>query len=149
MALANTVRFGQQQLLIGDGATPEVFAAPCGITSLTKTTNVETNTVNIPDCDDPDLASWLGIDEVSRQIQMSFGGVLDTSALVAVWQDWDMDGGYKNVRWYRDLTAPNGGGYLQGPALFTAFEEAGEARGRYAISGTIIFDGKPVWTAVP
>lgn len=146
MAQATTVRFGQQALLIGDGATPtENFTAPCGITSLTKTTNVETNTVNIPDCDDPDLASFLGIDEISRQIQIQFGGVLATEAL-DMWQEWDLAGGYKNVRWFRDLSAANGGGYLQGSALFTAFEEAGEAKQRYNITGTITFDGKPTWT---
>ncbi len=147
MAQATTVKFGSQQLLIGDGATPtELFSAPCGITSLTKTTNVETNTVNIPDCDDPDLASFLGIDEVSRQIQIQFSGVLATEYLPE-WNEWDLEGGYKNVRWYRDLTAPNGGGYLQGQALLTAFEESAEAKQRYNMSGTITFDGKPTWVS--
>lgn len=146
MSAATSIRFGTQQLLIGDGADPEVFSAPCGLTSLTKTTNVETNTVNIPDCDDPDLASFLGIDEVSRQIQVTFSGLLATEAL-PMWQAWDLAGGYKNIRWYRNLSNPNGGGYLSGPALLTQFEETGEAKGRYQMSGQVTFDGKPVWTA--
>jgi hypothetical protein len=146
MAQATTIKFGLQQLLIGSGATPEIFSAPCGITTLTKTTNVETNTVNIPDCTDPDLASFLGIDEVSRQIQLAFGGVLATESL-PMWQAWDLAGGYKNIRWYRNLSNPNGGGYLQGSALLTAFEETAEAKGRYNMSGTVIFDGKPTWVA--
>lgn len=142
---AVTIKYGQQQLLIGDGATPtEAFSAPCGITSLTKTTAVATNTVNIPDCDDPDLASFLGIDEVSRQISIQFSGVLATQYLPE-WQSWDLTGGYKNIRWYRDLSAASGGGYLQGPALLTAFEEAAEAKGRYTVSGTVTFDGQPTW----
>lgn len=145
MAQATTIKFGQQALLLGNGATPEVFATPCGITSLTKTTNVETNTVNIPDCDDPDLASFLGIDEISRQIVLSFGGVLATESLLT-WQTWDLAGGYKTVRWFRNLTAPNGGGYLEGSVLLTAFEEAAEAKQRYQITGTMTFDGKPTWT---
>ena len=146
MTQATTIRFGRQAILIGDGATPvEAFAAPCGLTSLTKTTNVETNTVNIPDCTDPDLSSWLGIDEISRQIQLSFGGILNVESL-QLWQEWDLAGGYKNVRWFRDLDLADGGGYLQGPALLTAFEETGEEKQRYQISGTITFDGKPTWT---
>lgn len=147
MASATRIKFGKQAILIGDGATPtELFVMPCGITSLTKTTNVETETVNLPDCDDPDLVSWLGIDEISRQIQLQFGGVLAVEYL-AEWQAWDLAGGYKNVRWYRNLTAANGGGYLQGSALLTAFEETAEAKRGYDMTGTIIFDGKPVWTA--
>lgn len=147
MAQATSIRFGSQQLLIGDGASPsEIFSAPCGLTSLTKTTNVETSTVNIPDCDDPDLASFLGIDEVSRQIQVTFGGLLATESL-PLWQAWDLAGGYKNIRWYRDLTNPQGGGYLQGAALLTQFEETGEAKGRYQMSGQVTFDGKPTWVA--
>lgn len=39
---AQTIKFGEQQLLIGDNATPEVFGAPCGITSLTKSTSTNT-----------------------------------------------------------------------------------------------------------
>lgn len=147
MAQATSIRFGSQQLLIGDGATPtEIFTAPCGITSLTKTTNVETETTNIPDCDDPDLASFLGIDEISRQIQVTFSGLLATEAL-PMWQTWDLAGGYKNIRWYRDLSAPNGGGYLAGQALLTQFEETGEAKRRYQVSGQVTFDGKPTWTS--
>lgn len=141
---AVTVKYGDQQLLIGNGANPEVFSAPCGLTSLTKTTNVATNTVNIPDCDDPDLASWLGVDEVSRQSTIQFSGVLATQYLPQ-WQAWDMSGGYKTIRWFRDLSAGAGGGYFQGKALLTAFEEAAEAKGRYTVSGTVTFDGQPIW----
>ena len=64
MAAATPINFGDIAVLIGDGATPEVFTAPCGLTELTETTNVETNTTNIPDCDNVDIASWLAIDEV-------------------------------------------------------------------------------------
>lgn len=148
MAQATTVRFGKQAILIGNGATPEVFTAPCGLTSLTKTTNVETNTVNIPDCTDPDLSSWLGIDEISRQIQLVFGGVLNTESLL-MWQTWDLAGGYKNVRWFRNLDTTDGGGYLSGSALLSAFEETGEQKQRYQISGTLIYDGKPTWVPAP
>lgn len=154
MAAATTIRFGTQALLIEWTPDSGTFTAPCGITSLTKTTNVETNTVNIPDCDDPDLASWLGVDEISRQIVLSFGGVLAQDIIsglgisaLGAWQAWDLAGGYKNVRWYRNLQAANGGGYLWGPALLTAFEETGEAKQRFNMSGTVTFDGKPTWVA--
>lgn len=148
MAAAETIKFGEQQLLIGDGADPEVFTAPCGITSLTKSTSTNTSDIDIPDCDDPDLVIWLGIDEVSRRMTLTFSGTLAQQSL-ALWQEWELNGGFRNVRWFRNLTDPVLRGYLAGSALLTEFEETSEARGRYTFTGTIIFDGQPTWTAVP
>lgn len=148
MAQALTVKFGEQALLIGDGATPEVFSAPCGITSLTKSTSTNTSDIDIPDCDDPDLVIWLGIDEVSKRMTLTFSGTIAQQSL-ALWQDWELNGGLRNVRWLRNLTNLDLRGYLEGPALLTEFEETSEARGRYTFTGTIIFDGKPVWVALP
>ena len=148
MAQAQTIRFGEQALLIGDGADPEVFSAPCGITSLTKSTSTNTSDIDIPDCDDPDLVIWLGIDEVSKRMTLTFSGTIAQQSL-ALWQEWELDGGLRNVRWLRNLTNLALRGYLEGPALLTEFEETSEARGRYTFTGTIIFDGKPVWTALP
>lgn len=145
MAQAVSIKFGLIALMLGDGATPtEVFAAPCGVTSLTITTNVETNTTNLPDCDDPDRASWLAIDEISRQKQVSGSGVLDRGA-AEVWRAWDLAGGPKNVRVYTNLSAGAGGGHYAGPALLTAYEETGERGQRWQNSFTVTFDGKPTW----
>jgi len=148
MASANTIKFGEQALLVGDGATPEVFSSPCGITSLTKSTSTNTSDIDIPDCDDPDLVIWLGIDEVSKRMTLTFSGTIAQQSL-ALWQEWELDGGLRNVRWLRNLTNLDLRGYLEGPALLTEFEETSEARGRYTFTGTIIFDGKPVWVPLP
>lgn len=148
MAQIQSIKFGEQMLLIGDGETPEVFSAPCGINSLTKSTSTNTSDVDLPDCDDPDLVVWLGIDEVSKRMTLTFSGTIAQQAL-AMWQEWELDGGTRNVRWMRNLTNPDLRGYLGGPALLTEFEETSEARGRYTFTGTIIFDGKPVWVSLP
>lgn len=148
MASAETIRFGSQAILIGNGADPEVFSAPCGITSLTKSTSTNTSDVDIPDCDDPDIVVWLGIDEVSKRMTLTFSGTIAQQSL-ALWQEWELDGGLRNVRWLRNLTDLSLRGYLAGPALLTEFEETAESRGRYTFTGTIIFDGKPVWTSLP
>lgn len=154
MAQGTSIKFGQQALLIGNGATPEVFVAPCGITSLTKVTNFNTTTTEVPDCDDPDLPSWLTIDPVSKQMVLSGSGVL-TVEYLRYWDAWDNDRDpdtnallpdlFKTVRWYRNLTGANGGGYYAGPALLTRFEEAGANKGRYQVTFSITFDGKPIW----
>lgn len=147
MALAKTLRFAQQTLLLGDGATPtEGFAAPCGLTTLGLTVNIETNTTNVPDCDDPDLPAWLVSDEVSKQMVLSGDGVLDTDAM-QVYRDWLMDGGEKNVRWLTDGTAANGGGYWSAPGILTTYEETGTRGERWSVSIGITLNGRPTFTA--
>lgn len=146
MAQANTIKFGSTSILLGDGASPEVFAAPCGFTSLTMTVNIETNSVNVPDCTDPDLPAWLVSDEVSKQMVLSGQGVLDTDAM-QTWDAWLLAGGEKNVRWFRDLTGANGGGYFEAPALLTTYEESGERGQRYSVSIGLTLNGQPSFTA--
>lgn len=146
MAQATTVRYGAQQLLVSDNATVPVFTAPCGITSLTRQITANTSDVDIPDCGDPDAFTWLGIDVNSKRMTLTFSGVLATEAM-ELWDDWAMEDASRDCRWYRNLTSPLKG-YWAGSGILTEFQEQGQNKGRYQVSGTIIFDGKPVWTTV-
>lgn len=149
MAIAKTLRFAQQLLMIGDGATPtEVFEAPCGLTTLNLTVNIETNSVNVPDCDDPDLPAWLVSDEVSKQMVVGGEGVLDTDAM-QIYRDWLMEGGERNVRWFTDGLAANGGGYWQAPAIMTTYEETGERGQRWNVNVGFTMNGAPTFTPTP
>ena len=158
MAQANAIKFGKCFILLGDGASSEAFAAPCGIENLSLNITINSNSVSLPDCSDVDLASWLATDIVSKQMGFQFSGVLDTAAM-QTWKDWWFDGGpgiynsvaagedERNIRWYRDLTSGNGGGYFQAPAVLTAYAETGQRGQRWQNSGTIALNGKPTWTA--
>ena len=149
MAQAKTLRFAQQLLMIGDGATPtEAFEAPCGLTTLNLTVNIETNTVNVPDCDDPDLPAWLVSDEVSKQMVVGGQGVLDTDSM-QIYRDWLMAGGEKNIRWFTDGLAADGGGYWQAPALMTTYEETGERGQRWNVNVGFTMNGAPIFTPTP
>ncbi len=147
MAQATTIKFGKQAILIGDAASPEVFTAPCGFTQVTRTLNVNTNDVNIPDCADPDLASWLATDEESRQMITSGQGVLSEEALT-VWDDWFLNGGEKNVRWLRTTVLSSLNGHFQGPAVLTSYEETGQRGQRWQVSVTLNWNGAPIFTVV-
>lgn len=150
-----SIRFGQQQLLIGpayvngDDVPPagSIFSAPCGLTGLTR--NVVTNTadVSLPPCDDPEAVIWLGVDAVSKRMTLTFTGTLADVAL-PVWDGWSMGSEMRWVRWYRNIGAPNQG-YWEGPAQLTDYTEESTDRGRYTNSGTIIFDGEPTWVSIP
>lgn len=143
---AISLRFGVQALLIGNGATDEEFTAPCGLTTINRTSNVTTNTTEIPDCDDPDAPVWLSIDEQAKQWVVTGSGLLARQSL-PLWRDWDYEGGFKNVRWYTNLLAANGGGYFEAPALLTTFEEQGARNARWQVSVGITWDGRPARTA--
>lgn len=147
MAQAKTLKFAQQTMLLGDGATPtEAFTAPCGFLELSMTVNIEINTTNVPDCLDPDLPAWLQSDEVSKQMVLAGNGVLDTDAMQD-WRDWMMAGGEKNIRWKTNGTAINGGGYFQAPGILSTYEETGARGERWSLSVGVTLNGKPTFTA--
>jgi hypothetical protein len=146
VAIAKTLKFANQVMLIGDGASPEVYEAPCGFTTLTLTVNIATNDTNVPDCDDPSLPSWLISDEVSKQMVLSGDGVLDTDAF-QMWREWLLAGGEKNVRWFTSGTGANGGGYFQAPGIMSTYSENGQRGQRWNLSSAVTLNGKPAWTA--
>lgn len=143
MALAKTIKFGEQLLLWGDGESPETFTPLCGFTSLELTVNIETNSTNVPDCDDPDLPAWLKSSEVSKQMQLGGSGVIDASALDA-FNDWILAGGEKNFRWLTNSVAsPEANGYWEAPGILSAYGQTGERGQEWNHSTTILLNGQP------
>ena len=146
MAQAKTIKFAEQLLMLGNGATPtEVFTAPCGFTSLNLTVNIETSSTNVPDCANPDLPAWLESDEVSKQMTIGGNGVMDRDA-IKIWRAWLLAGGTKNVRWFTSGNAAAGGGYWQAPGILSTYEETGERGQRWQLNIGITLSGAPIWT---
>lgn len=152
MALAKTLRFGEQLLLWGDGNNPETFTPLCGFTSLELTVNIETNSTNVPDCDDPDLPAWLRSSEVSKQMQLGGNGVIDVNALNE-FKRWIMEGGEKRFRWLTDGDEnPESNGYWEAPGILSAYGQTAERGLEWNQSTTILLNGRPTYvdlTAVP
>lgn len=89
MAQPTTIKGGKVRVLLGDGASPEQFAAPCGLTSRSITLNKALNEFQLPDCDDPDAVDWLGRDAVSLSMSIAGEGVLANES-VDEWLDaWE------------------------------------------------------------
>lgn len=152
MALARTLKFGEQLLLWGNGSSPQTFTPLCGFTSLELTVNIETNSTNIPDCDDPDLPAWLKSSEVSKQMQLGGNGVIDTNALEE-FKNWIMDGGEKSFRWLTNSADhPESNGYWEAPGILSAYGQTGERGQEWNHSTTILLNGRPEYVklaAVP
>jgi predicted secreted protein len=97
MTQASTLKFSQFLIQLGNGADPEVFASPCGLNSRGFSRTAATNDTNVPDCDDPDAASWLERDTVSLSASLSGAGVVADEDF-DVWNDWFETGGSQNIK---------------------------------------------------
>ena len=89
MAPPTTIKGGKVRVMLGNGASPEVFAAPCGLTSRSVTLNKALNEFQLPDCDDPDAVDWLGRDAVSLSMSISGEGVLANESVDAWLDAWE------------------------------------------------------------
>jgi hypothetical protein len=76
MAQSTTIKGGKIKVLLGNSATPIVYAAPCGFTQRSITLNKGLEEINVPDCEDPDKVDWVGRDATSLSVTISGEGVL-------------------------------------------------------------------------
>lgn len=133
-------------ILLGDGASPETFAFPCGANarSVTFTNNLGEETVL--DCDDPlgELAAiqrWIESQDTSLEIS---GRVAKGS--IQVWRDWVDGGSEKNIRIQFDEAAADGGGYYTVAAYLQQLQWGSEGKGTATFTATIMGSGSRVWT---
>lgn len=100
MADPKTIKGGKVKVLLGNGATPIVYTAPCGFNQRTITLNKGLEEVSLPDCADPDAVNWLGRDAVSLSMTIAGEGVLAEES-VETWLDAfdDVDSIPTKVEW--------------------------------------------------
>lgn len=145
MAAPTTLSYKAFKVLLGNGATPEVFTAPCAMTSRSWAGSADSVDTTTPDCDDEDLVVWTESEVSSLSAQIQGSGVL-AMADVATWRTWFFSGAAKNVRVVLDVAGAQGGGYIEGGYILTGFEISGERKNKTQISVTMKSTGKPVWT---
>jgi hypothetical protein len=134
MAKATTYRYGQFLILLGDGASPEVFTDPCGANSKGFNRTANMNDTNVPDCADPDLPSWLERDVVSNSAEFPFAGVVAAESFEA-WDDWFQSGDSKNIR------IELGTKIWNGRAKLANFNIQGERGQRISFTSSLVSDG--------
>lgn len=89
MAQATVISYSKFRIKIGNGASPEVFTAPCGLNarSLNQTKNM--SEIDIPDCTDEDAPAAVAREVRSTDWSISGEGVLAAEAY-DTWQSaWD------------------------------------------------------------
>ena len=132
-------------ILVGDGATPEVFSGPCGLTSRGIAFTASTNSTLIPDCDDPELPAWEAKDVNSIAAQVTGNGVMAVESF-NIWNNWFQAAVGKNCQ--ISLAAPNLG-YWSGSFILTSLRYGGERGNKVTVDVTLDNNGAVIWTAVP
>ena len=116
--------FDQVRILVGDGATPEVFTQLCLVNlsrSMTFTNNMQDD--EIPDCTDVTKPARIKREVRSRDFEISGEGKLHLTNLVTM-LDWWEDGVTKNIR-AEVGGSGNGGRRISGAFFLSSFEVTG------------------------
>jgi predicted secreted protein len=130
-------------LLVGNGAGPEVFAEPCGLTTKSFDMSASTNTTLIPDCDDPEAPAWESTDVNGLSASGSGTGVMSTESF-AVWNDWFLSAQGKNMQIKLDHASL---GHYAGSFKLTSFKLAGTRGNKVTVDLSFKSDGEVVWVA--
>ncbi|MHB8283906.1 MAG: phage tail tube protein [Caulobacteraceae bacterium] len=146
MALPRTEGFAALLILLGNGATPEVFASPAGFTDKSFKRKADTGSTDVPDADDPSLPMYQEMEVKTLSFEVSGSGVLAMADL-QTWETWFTSGAAKNIQIQINDTKANGGGYWAGQALLTDFEITAKKGEKCQISVTIGSTGSFGWTA--
>lgn len=144
MAKPTTFSASKLYISMGDGADPEVFTAPCGLTSRGIAFSKETNDITVPDCDSPDDPAWTERGVRTLSAEVSGSGILAAEALPTWWGAYASTESF-NVRVGLNAPAADNGGYWAGRMHLTAFGVTGDLGDKVQVSATLINDGELTW----
>lgn len=148
MAKPTTTTFSKFVVSLGDGASPEVFAAPCGFTNKGFTLDAATSTATLPDCDDPEAASWEDTGVTSLSATITGSGVMALESY-DTWRTAFLSGQSVNARVQINEPAASHGGYYQGAFVITSLGHTaalGSDANRVQLSVNMKSDGALTWT---
>lgn len=140
MAQATTLSYSKFRVLVGDGASPEVFTAPCGFNTRSLNRTKELSEIDIPDCDDEDSPAWVGREVKSLDWNVSGEGVLALEA-VPTWEEFYDSTVSRNVRIEMEFPGTVGVIILQGRAHLSTYEIGGERGEKTTVSVELTGDG--------
>lgn len=141
MAKPTTLSAAKLSIWVGNGVSPEVFAAPCGLTTRGINFSKNLNDQSVPDCDDPDLPAW--IERVTRDLQagVTGSGVLALEALPTWWAFW-RNTEAQNCRIVLDHSTA---GRWEGAFHCSNFNVTGNLGDKVQVEVTLASDGEVAW----
>lgn len=128
-------------ILVGDGASPEIFAEPCGLTTKSFDLAASTNTTLLPDCDDPEAPAWEAKDVNALSATVSGSGVMAIESFEK-WNDWFMSAASHSLQ----IKLDNGAlGHYAGSFILSAFKLGGTRGQKVTVDVTLVNDGAVSW----
>ena len=145
MALPVTLDFGAFVVKLGNGASPEVFAAPCAFTSRSLSLTKAVSETNVPDCSDDDATTWTLRRATYKSATVTGEGVLAMGNLDE-WRAFFEGDDPVNCEVEFVESAANNGGYYRGPFHLTDLNVSGTKGELAMISVTLQSAGALTWT---
>lgn len=138
MARPTTLRGSKMLVQIGDGGTPEVFTAPCALSTKGFNRTASANEFNVPDCDDPDSPVWTERAKSALSAGITGSGTLAKES-IDVWEDFLEAVDSRNVRVVIDYSV--GPRTYEGKYHLTNFSLTGEQDGLIQYEIELASDG--------
>lgn len=148
MAQPDIIKGAYVDILMGNGAQPEIFTPICGLTARNLTEQVNTNDTFVPDCALPELVPVRRLVPTGKQWDLSGEGLLNMANAAVVRASVGVTKNYRFVV-SRPAGSTVGAGYYEGPAMLTNLQTGGSTGdGAFASTNlTIASDG--AWAFVP
>jgi predicted secreted protein len=143
MARPTTIPFKDFILEIGNGATPEVFGKPCGLTSQGINFTKETNEQQVPDCDDPDLAAATERAVTATSATFTGEGILAAEFLPEWWAFYNYNGSRNCTI---ELVSTVSGGTWSGKFILSGFNVTANLGEKVSVAVEMLSDGVIVFT---
>lgn len=145
MAKPTTMKGSHLLIMLGDGQSPETFAAPCGLTSKGLNMDATTNDFNVPDCADPDAPQW------TERIVSALSAAVPGNGIVSLadyadWRDWFLSGLERNIQVSLNESLALGGGHYSMSAVLTQFNTTGNDGELATLEVQIQSNGPVTWT---
>jgi len=142
MAAVNFTRGVKLVLKVGNGASPEVFAALCTINAERGITfNAQTRDETIPDCTNPDQIAWLVREKESLSVDVTGGGMLDKANVKTMWGFFEAETATNCLIVLDDAVAANVITFT-GAFQLTSFELSGNRGEKVSASMSLSSDGE-------
>lgn len=148
MAQPDIVKGTYIDILIGDGAQPEVFTPLCGLTTRQFTAQVNTNDTFVPDCANPEDVPIRRLVPTGKQWDLSGEGLYNLAQEDELRAALGVTKNYR-FRIARPAGSTAGTGYYHGPAMLTNLQIGGSTGGGEfgTVSLAIASDGEWGWAA--
>jgi hypothetical protein len=130
--------------MLGNGLSPEVFAAPCGLTTKGLNLTAAVNEFNVPDCDDPDAPMFTERVISSLSAGVTGSGILDMGSFDE-WREWHMSGLARNIQVTFSAPGIQGAGYFEMSAVLTTLNFTGNQGELVTVEIEIQSNGQYFW----